>query len=200
MINKILYAKHWQLFSLGFGIPMIFQFVFMYSVIAGVNDQGELDSETFFSFMQFFPIIIVLSMAVLFGWFWSIAIGLQAKVPENVKMKVGKFKVFFFIPLIYISLISMLIFIVTQQAAFIAGLFATTASLIPFVLIHFFSMFCIFYVMYFAAKTLKTVELQKEVKFSDFVGEFFLLWFFPIGIWFLQPKINQMMEEGDEFL
>ena len=192
MINKFLKAKHWQLFLLGFGIPMAFQFLFMFSVIAGMNDQGELDPDTFFSFISFLPIIIVLSMSILFGWFWSIAIGLQDKIPENVKMKVGKFKVFFFI-----SLISFMIF---SMMSMIAGVFASTMTSVGVGLIfflHLFSMFCIFYVMYFAAKTFKTVELQREVSFSDFVGEFFLLWFFPIGIWFLQPKVNEMMDEED---
>ena len=200
MINKFLKAKHWQLFLLGFGIPMVFQFLFMFSVIAGMNDQGELDPDTFFSFMSFLPIIIVLSMGILFGWFWSIAIGLQGKVPENVRMNVGKFKVFFFIPLIYILLISVFMFSVFGNASGILGLFASTGSIFIIFFLHLFSMFCIFYVMYFAAKTFKTVELQREVSFLDFVGEFFLLWFFPIGIWFLQPKINEMMEEEDEFL
>jgi hypothetical protein len=60
--------------------------------------------------------------------------------------------------------------------------------------IHLFSMFCIFYTLYFVAKTIKTVELQREVKFSDFAGEFFMIWFFPIGIWIVQPKINEMIE------
>jgi bacteriorhodopsin len=69
-----------------------------------------------------------------------------------------------------------------------------------FFLIHLFSMFCIFYVLYFAAKTFKTVELQREVRFSEFAGEFFMLWIFPIGVWILQPKINKMVEEEDEFL
>jgi hypothetical protein len=39
------------------------------------------------------------------------------------------------------------------------------------------------------------------VKFKDFVGEFFLVWFFPIGVWILQPTINKL-EDGmdyDEF-
>ena len=47
--------------------------------------------------------------------------------------------------------------------------------------------------LYKAAKTIKTVELQKKVTFSDFAGEFFLLWFSPIGIWILQPKINKFV-------
>ena len=61
--------------------------------------------------------------------------------------------------------------------------------------LHLFSMFCIFYCLYFVAKTFKTVELQREVSFSDFAGEFFLFWFFPIGIWIVQPKINKMIED-----
>jgi hypothetical protein len=28
----------------------------------------------------------------------------------------------------------------------------------------------------------------------DFAGEFFLLWFYPVGIWIVQPKINKMVE------
>ena len=61
--------------------------------------------------------------------------------------------------------------------------------------LHLVAMICIFYCFYFAAKIIKTVELQKEVGFKDFVGEFFLTWYFPIGVWFLQPKINKMIEE-----
>ncbi|MFK8009770.1 MAG: hypothetical protein AB8H03_25675 [Saprospiraceae bacterium] len=76
MIDKFLTAKHWQIFLLGVGIPFVFQFFFMFSIITSSNEQGELNPDIFFSFMQFFPIIIVLSMFVLFGWFWSIAIGL----------------------------------------------------------------------------------------------------------------------------
>jgi putative effector of murein hydrolase LrgA (UPF0299 family) len=72
---------------------------------------------------------------------------------------------------------------------FISGLFA---FIIP---IHLFAMFCIFYSLYFVAKTIKTVELQRAVTFSDFVLEFFLIWFYPIGIWIIQPQINKMIEE-----
>jgi hypothetical protein len=45
------------------------------------------------------------------------------------------------------------------------------------------------------AKTIKTVELQREVNFSEFIGEFFMIWFYFIGIWILQPKINRMVKQ-----
>jgi hypothetical protein len=60
--------------------------------------------------------------------------------------------------------------------------------------LHLFSTFSMFYIIYHAAKTIKTVNAQKQVTFSDFIEEFFLIWFFPIGIWFIQPKINAIFE------
>jgi len=53
-------------------------------------------------------------------------------------------------------------------------------------------MFCMFYIIYFVSKTLKMAELQRNVSFSDYAGEFFLIWLYPIGIWFVQPKINEL--------
>jgi hypothetical protein len=49
--------------------------------------------------------------------------------------------------------------------------------------------------MYFTAKTITSVEMKKETHFSDYIGDFFLIWFFPVGIWFLQPRINRLLEE-----
>jgi bacteriorhodopsin len=72
------------------------------------------------------------------------------------------------------------------------GVFGAIFALV--VPLHLFSMFYIFYTLYFAAKTVKTVELQREVTFSDFAGEFFLIWFYPVGVWIIQPKVNKMIE------
>jgi magnesium-transporting ATPase (P-type) len=196
MINKFLKAKHWQLFILTFGIPMILQIVMMVSVFSNFVTQKNPDPTTMFNYMKFFPFIFILFVAIFLGWFWSVAIGLQKKVPENVSMKVRKFKVFFFIPIVYMSVFFSFFFFSMNTLfpnpepnfGFVGGLFAI---IIP---LHLFAMFCILYSLYFVAKTIKTVELQRAVTFSDFAGEFFLIWFYPIGIWIIQPKINKMIE------
>lgn len=104
------------------------------------------------------------------------------------------FKVFFFFPVVYIIL--MLIFMDYFSKSFGDPFFGPDAWI--FVPLHLFSMFCMFYCLYFVAKTIKTVELQRSVTFSDFVKEFLLAWFFPIGIWILQPRINNMIKQyGD---
>lgn len=198
MIERFLRAKHWQLFLLTFGIPIVFQLIMMFSMILNISIDSNPDPAIMFIFMSISPIIMIIFMGVFFGWFWSVAIGLQKKVPENVKMKVKKFKIFFFIPMIYMLFIT--IFMSTAMKSMMtsgtepsSGTFGGVFGII--LPLHLFSMFCIFYSLYFVAKTYKTVELQREVKFPDFAGDFFLIWFFPIGIWIVQPKINKMIEE-----
>ncbi|HMQ60497.1 MAG TPA: hypothetical protein PKE06_07510 [Flavilitoribacter sp.] len=51
--------------------------------------------------------------------------------------------------------------------------------------------------MYIAAKTLKSVELQRNVVFGDFIGEFVLIWFQFTGVWFIQPKLNKWADKTE---
>lgn len=203
MINLYLKAKHWQLFILMLGIPLAYQ-LFTISQLFGphshpnpISEGGagvtEVLNDNIF-YYDYFPYIMILYVIMFFGWFWSIAIGLQKKIPSEIKMKIKKFKVLFFIPLIYIISIMLLM----------AGLFSGTEinsfSLIGWplyiiVLLHLFSMFCIFYSIYFVAKTIKTAELKRKVDFGDFTGEFFLLWFYFIGVWIIQPKVNKLYKD-----
>ena len=54
------------------------------------------------------------------------------------------------------------------------------------------------YIMYFLSKTLVSVEKKTIAVFRDYAGEFFLLWFFPIGLWILQPRIAGVLEKNEE--
>ncbi len=186
MIEKFLKAKHWQIFLMAFGLPFFLQFIIL--IFTG-NDIGIMTKLS--------PFIMMIFIASFFGWFWSIAIGLQNKIPSGIKMKVRKFKIFFLIPIIYVLIFFVLMAFlsggVTQATTEPGGITIVGIMSIVFPL-HLLSMFGILYSLYFAAKTFKTVELQKEVKFSDFAGEFLLLWFFPLGIWVIQPKINAMFD------
>jgi hypothetical protein len=67
-----------------------------------------------------------------------------------------------------------------------------------YVLSNLFSTFCFFYCVYFNAKSLKSVELQRPVTFSDYAGEFFLICLSPIGVWIIQPRINEMFGETSQ--
>lgn len=175
MIERILKAKAWQIFMISFGLPILLQIVSLEVIL--VNSTNVL----VFNYMT---IISLIFMFGFFLWFWAMAIGLQRKIPDHLKMNIGLFNVFLLIPTLYFLMIT------RPFNSFSGGIpsFMMGIILIP----HLFSMACVFYCMGFAAKALKTAELQRKVSFSDYAGDFFLIWFFPIGIWILQPKINKI--------
>lgn len=190
MISKFLSAKHWQLFLLLFGIPFIFQMFMMMQMVASFSssfdpNNGPPDIPAFSTYFILTFAVSVFYMALFYGWIWSIGMGLQSKIPQEINMKTGRFKFALIYPIIYMSLFLCLAFFITTLLASMSS--GILAIIIP---LHLLTMVCIFYCLYFVAKTIKTAELKKELRFSDFVGEFFLIWFYPIGIWFLQPRIN----------
>jgi hypothetical protein len=114
-------------------------------------------------------------------------------------MKVSKFKIFFFIVFIYYLLFIVLINILLTNGFFLSYLESDLMVIGSFMLVifplHIFSMFCMLYSLYFVAKTIKTVELQKECTFKDFIEEFILILFYPVGLWIIQPRINKIYKE-----
>jgi hypothetical protein len=56
-------------------------------------------------------------------------------------------------------------------------------------------MYCMFYLLYFVSKSLVLAETDKTATFYDYAGPFFLMWFYPIGIWIIQPRINRLYSE-----
>jgi len=186
MVKAFLKAKHWQLFMLLFGIPVLFEIVYMVRIFSRIHFHESMDTTMMFQDIWWLLIpVLFISMGTLYGWFWSIAFGLKDKMPSPVKLKTRWFKVFFFFSIIYIIIYPLLFnFAITQSHHYQLFLY-----ILPF---HFLAMFCMVYLSYFVAKTIKTIELQREVRFNDFISEFFLLWFSFVGVWVLQPKINQI--------
>ncbi len=210
MKNKFLKAKHWQLFLALVGSALIFQIILIRIIFANMAPIATASSTpkmpdprmiaNIFSIFKLFPIILIVMMSILYGWQWSVATGLQNKLPEGITMKLKKFKIFFSFHVIYLLALSIVLPVFVEHMFTIAlhnqvpNIPMIALSFIFIIPLHLFAIFCILYSMYFIAKTIKTVELQKEVTFSDFVGEFFMIWFFPIGIWFLQPRINRIVD------
>ena len=178
---KLLTLKHWQLFILLFGLPIMIQITGIAAVIS-----GKPPAIIIFSF----PFVMILFIGVYLGWIYALATRLNGKLPENAGMKLSKFKLFLSVPLVYICLICLFMFGLMNNMWHVPG---SPAKIFAIILpVHLFSIFCIFYCLYFTAKSLKTVELQRPVSFSDFAGEFVLIWFFPIGVWVIQPRVNRL--------
>ena len=62
-------------------------------------------------------------------------------------------------------------------------------SVYPF---HIVASLFIFSSIWTSAKAIVLAETKKIQTFDRYIGTFFLLWFFPIGIWFVQPRLNRL--------
>ena len=65
-------------------------------------------------------------------------------------------------------------------------------NIIPF---HLFAVISIFGALFFVSKLLVTSEYKRTGNKKKWIGTFFLFWFFPIGIWFVHPRIKKVLQE-----
>jgi len=174
MITKLfLKAKHWQIFVLMFGVPILFELFVSGCIIE------------FLGSFSIAMLLMFLFITMVLTWFWSIGVGLHKFLPVNHNLNLKKFKIFVFIPIVY----TLILLFGTPIDGIINNLLILS--------LHLFSMFCMFYMIYHCAKTIRSIEINKEAVFSDYVGEFFLLWFYIVGIWILQPKINKIYSDKE---
>lgn len=171
-MRLFLTLKHWQLFIL-IMIPMLMpQFMIM--------DSGDF---------KWFGAITALWGIIIFGWIYSVGNEANKRLPNQFKKNDLIFKIGFLIALVYMALMAFLIF-PNLEISESPGPYPTWA--IP---LHIASMFGIFYGLWFTSKQFTTLQRGESVKFIDFSGPFFLFWFAPIGVWFLQPRINQVFND-----
>lgn len=158
-------AKAWQLFLL-FIVPLLLQPVLFMSGLTSLS---------------VFGLITAFSGFVVVGWIWSIGVTANQRLPANLKKST-----------IVLSwgLLFALTYMLVLGIVFIPG--RLPAYVLP---VHLASMFFMFYALWFAARQFVTLERQQSAKFADFSGPFFLMWFYPIGVWFLQPQVNNLLSD-----
>ena len=167
-MNVFLKIKHWQLFILLVGTMFLVQFITLESFKSG--EQPNI-----------IPLmgLTLFMMLIYMSWLWAIASACYEALPEHLAQSPKIMKIGIIYTVIYTVVISLL-FHGNDIHSFV---------LIP----HLLAMAAIFYALGFTAKQLIKLEQQKEVTFVDYSGPFFLFWFFPIGVWFIQPKVNKLL-------
>lgn len=167
-------AKHWQIFLLLFGVPIVGEIAIVIYVATKFTSAEKL----FANVSLAFGFMTVVSMLAMLGWFWALGSFLTSIAQPRLRSKMRVFKFALFYPTLYVF-----VFI----AAFQSLNPLWFAVIFP---LHLIAIYCMFYCIYFVSKSLALVEMNRPVSFSDYAGSFFLIWFYPIGIWFIQPKIN----------
>jgi uncharacterized RDD family membrane protein YckC len=180
IVNSItsffLRAKHWQIFLLLVGVGNV---AILSCALATLRSP-----EDFLKIGLVFGAAMMLFMCCLLAWQWSMGSFLSSLVPPALRLNVGFFRFALIYPAVYIIVFMSLFQSIATKPALFAVIF-------PF---HFFATFCMLYLLYFVSKNLVLAETRKPASFPDYAGPFFLIWLFPIGIWFTQPRINRLYE------
>jgi len=172
----LLRAKHWQIFLLSFGLfPLIFIFITLTDIFTLFDDtmaNSDLDLRM---------ILLVQTLCLVFANFWIYAIGTRL----HKKHYYNSFMLLIFRLAIYFSTF----FHATRFLSFPAvPYFDNSINMVGLVLTLAGGIYC----NYFAARLLNSVEQERDVTFQDFSGDFFAFIFYPIGVWWLQPRINRI--------
>lgn len=198
MINTFLNAKHWQLFLLTFGVQILVQLVWMISIFSNISFDSEPEMEDILTGMPIYIVLLCITAIIQFGWIWSAGTGLQKYIPEALRMKTAFFNFCFIFQIVFLLIYLGFIWQIFNNIEYMEDEFPFSLLhllwLIPFSL---FMAFCAIYTYWFSGKALKTAELKRELKFGDFMAEFVLFWFYPVGVWIIQPKIKKLMEQNE---
>ena len=171
-LKFFLNAKGWQLFLVLFGSMAAAPFVVsaLAKPVIGI------------------AVTSLIFMVLYMGWLWAIATAANHQLNPALKKSTKWMGLGLVYAAVYLIGALWLLPDTTEPGQGVPGF------VIP---MHLLAMFAMFYALVFTAKRLVTLERQQEVSFFEYSGPFFLLWFFPIGIWFIQPKVNKMLGNND---
>jgi hypothetical protein len=171
-------AKHWQLFLLLVGMFGLAEAIAGAVMAANVSSKGGVGTVGLVG-----GAIMALGMACSVGWFWAMGTFLNSINQPALRMKAGFFRFAVIYPVLFICAAGpFLLEPRTSVSAVISAL-------------NFFAVFCLLYDLYFVSKSMVMAETGKPATFYNYAGPFFLIWFFPLGIWFVQPRVNRLYAE-----
>lgn len=178
-MHVALKLKSWQLFLLFLGIAGLAHLLL-----------NPLLPEENRHFLLLSPFEIVL-LLLLLSWFGILGIWLNRLVLEEFRSGTVLFILSIFLSIATVT--SLQTFLILQPAT------SSLLDLIPFIApLYFLFVFCVLYGLYFIAKNLVLAEKNATVKPAEYIVTFLALWFYPIGLWFIQPRVNALSTQKVE--
>lgn len=122
------------------------------------------------------------------SWIYTLGKSLAEKSPVSTKISQKIFSLNLLIVFIYYIVFTLIFSHYSNDEA--SSQLSLWFGII--VVLQLYAMFVVVYTIYFISKALCSIEQNSKVNFGQFAGPFFLLLFFPIGIWYLQPRIKRI--------
>lgn len=187
-MRQILHWPHWQVFLITLFIPLALFVAGLYEVTA----EQPLFGDVIFEENKFFIFLSLITSVTIAIWLWVVGTSLYPKLPDDTPLDINLFHFGVWFPVVYEVATIVLQQIESSAEISVFGFFLTLLNCVNLC-------FTIF-VFHFIAKGLRSVELERRARFGDYIGTFLLTLFMFIGIWFIQPRINEVFKEEDEGL
>jgi hypothetical protein len=152
-----------------------------------------ITSETFTG-----KVISLFSAITLSGWIYSLATVFANYASKKFKRSINYYKSSFAFIILYFAIF--IIFLNEEQTENIKALSDFTNSIGFFLVltIVFYNLWCIFYIFYFTSQVISSANQNRILLLKNRSVLFIALIFFPIGIWYLQPKLKYLLETLEE--
>jgi len=175
--------KAWQIFA-ALVAPMVIAQVYLAAAISSPSGMGQPpDTAALAELSRRMMIVTFLVFSLFLSWLISIGWVSNNRVDATLRPR----KRWYFAAAIYsVAYIGL--------AGYFFVAFLETERDLPAIVVamHLLATVAIFYVLGFSSKNLIMAERQAPVSFFDYSGPFFLMWFFPLGVWFVQPRVNKL--------
>jgi len=181
-METFLKAKNWQIFLIIVGIPILIEILDSFIVLSG---SGEA-----FTFRAVLRFILIIPFITFYFWIYSVGYLLNERITNSLNTKTGYFALSVWTSAF--SLFFLFIFVFFIWDDWEQFIIENNLTYIVFGIMVFLALATLLLALSYVAKTLVRAERNADVKSADFYSEFVMLLFFPIGIWLIQPRINEI--------
>lgn len=182
----LLKLKNWQLFSITFLLPMIIAIIKLSTV-----DLDTYESDEFNDFLG--PIAFIYYL-ILIIWNYQVTkiFNTYEKALTQKQLKLLNWLLTILMIYVLYNITHEYLNNITHEYLKIPQF---TLTRILYWIFSLTSIFAFFYLIFCTAKTLKYIQFKNQVRSPDIIVEMFLIFYFPIGVWWLQRKVNRYFNE-----
>jgi len=136
-------------------------------------------------------IIDKIGKVIWFTWIGFLSIELKKRLPKNIEISGTLFTINFLFLFIYLTILSL--FDISIDPFVDNGLLSMFWR---FSLVIYF-LFAVVQILDYLSKLLTCSEEEKIFPFRKRIGDMIMIIFFPIGIWWLQPRIKKILDKPE---
>jgi hypothetical protein len=182
-IRMFLNASALQVFLITFILPLFIQGI---TIIIGVLIDSSLP------FKLLFPLLVLTLIPGYFGWLYSVGTQLQSRKPvEKGNVSLLLMKAAIIVIDISLFLLAIILLVFHNEASSDSA--TNGAYILIIVTLALVFLVSYLYAIHSITLSLKTFDNHNYVIFQDYFTVFFLIYFYPVGLWVIQPRIKSIL-------